>query len=88
MATVRVTVAQNGSSLTGTWSISAAVQTNSGSLSGSVTGSSLSITLTPSVPTSCPYQLTATVTGNTITGTYASFNCTVAVSGSLTVTRQ
>ena len=86
--TARVTIAQSGSSLTGTWSFTAGGDTNSGSLSGSVTGSSLSVTLTPSVPTSCPFQVTATVSGNTITGTYAAFNCTVAISGSINLTRQ
>ena len=86
--TARVTLAQSGSSLSGTWSFTAGADTNSGSLSGSVTGSSLSAMLTPSVPTSCPFQVTATINGNTISGTYAAVNCTVPISGSLSLTRQ
>jgi hypothetical protein len=60
---------------------------NGGSLSGTVTGSSLSVTLSPSDPLTCPFQVTATVNGNRITGTYAAFNCTVALSGSISLTR-
>ena len=31
---------------------------------------------------------TATINGNTITGTYAAFNCTVDINGNLSLTRQ
>ncbi len=38
---------------------------------------SLEGTLSPSVPTGCPYTVNATVSGNVMTGTYATFNCKV-----------
>jgi hypothetical protein len=55
---------------------------------GSINGASVSLTLTPSVPTNCPYTVTATVSGNAINGTYATFNCLAALSGSVTLTKQ
>ena len=60
---------------------------NSGTLSGTIAGSTLSLTLTPSDPRTCPFDLTATVSGNRITGTYAAFNCTVPVSGAIDLAR-
>jgi hypothetical protein len=44
--------------------------------------------LTPSVPTTCPFNLTATLSGTTMSGTYAAYNCTVAESGTFTATKQ
>jgi hypothetical protein len=88
---VRITFNQSGGpTLSGTWSASFAngALTNGGSFTGSMTGSNISAILTPNDPLECPYNLTATRTGNTMTGTYAAFNCTVAVSGSVTVTKE
>ena len=89
--TVQVTLNQSGSSLSGTWlsTFPDPSNNNSGSLSGTVNGSNVSATLTPSDPTNCPLNVTATVNGNVMTGTYAAFNCTVAVvRGSLRPTKQ
>ena len=77
--TARVTFAQSGSSLAGTWSVAAT--------SVAAANGGLSVTLSPSDPLTCPFQVTATVNGNRITGTYAAFNCTVALSGSISLTR-
>jgi hypothetical protein len=87
---VRITFNQSGSGLSGTWSTSFAngVLNNGGSLTGSMNGSNIAATLAPSNPLECPYNVTATRNGNTITGTYAAFNCTVAVSGSVNVTKE
>ena len=49
---------------------------------------SLAGMLSPSVPTDCPYTINATVSGNLMTGTYASFNCTVTDSGTIMLTKQ
>ena len=88
-ATGLVTITQIGSSLTGTWSIDATslAGASDGSLFGMVTGQDVSIALTPSDPLTCSFGVTATVTGNTITGTYVTFNCTVALSGNISLTR-
>lgn len=83
------TFAQSSAALSGTWSTtySDPGYNNGGSLSGSVSGSSVTVTLTPSVPTYCPYNVTGTLNGSTsLSGTYAAFNCSVAVSGTFSAT--
>ena len=76
--------------LTGTWTVSYPSQPNaSGSLTGSFDGSGITATLTPSVPSQCPYNLTGQLKGSTsITANYAAFNCTVAVSGAIAINKQ
>ena len=87
--TARVTFSPSGTGLSGTWSSTFPdpSNNNSGTLSGSVNGSSVMITLTPSVPISCPFQVTATVAGNQMTGTYAAVNCSVPDSGSISLSK-
>jgi hypothetical protein len=46
------------------------------------------MTLTPSVPTLCPYAVTVTVAGNQMTGTYSALNCTAVSSGGISLTKQ
>ena len=88
----RATISQSGSSLSGTWTGTTEANSlngNNGTLSGGVNGASVSLTLTPS-PAICPFNVTATVSGNDVTGTYsfaASPSC-VPVTGSITLTRQ
>lgn len=85
----RATLTQNGSSVTGTWFIQfpAAAFQNSGSVSGTATNTSLSLTLTPSDPTTCPFRLSANASGNQMSGTYAAFNCTGSIAGTFTASR-
>jgi hypothetical protein len=73
----------SGSSLTGTW---ASTSIGSGTLTGTVNGSSISMTFTPSVPTSCSFSVTATVNGNQVSGTDTSPNC--SLTGSVSLTKQ
>jgi hypothetical protein len=92
--TITVTLAQDDSDLIGTYQTTFADPRNNsaGSVEGEVQGNAVTLTATPSVtpfvPTACPFNVTAIVNGDQISGTYAAFNCTVAVSGSLTLTRQ
>ena len=88
--TVRLTIAQTGSSIAGTWATTYANATtnNSGSLTGSVNNSTVTATLIPSVPTTCPFNATATLNGSAMSGTYTAFNCAMAVSGSISVSKQ
>lgn len=88
--TVRLTITQTGSSLAGTWATTYAnvINNNGGSLTGSVNSANVTATLIPGVPTSCPFNATATLNGNTMSGTYTAFNCAMAVSGSISVSRQ
>jgi hypothetical protein len=91
VGTVRATIAQNGGSLSGTWSTSYAnpQNNNSGSLTGTVSGTAVSLTLSSSVPTSCPFTATAALSGSTaMSGTYATFNCTVSDSGPFAMSKQ
>ena len=90
IGTVRTTLSQSGSGISGTWSVTYADPTSNGggSVSGTVTGASLRLTLTPSQPSRCPLSVTATHTSATIPpmyiqGTYASANCTLALNGSV-----
>lgn len=88
--TIRATMAESGPNLSGTWSATYPdiSNNNSGTLTGSVTGVSISLVLRSSVPASCPYTLTGVRSGNTITGTFATFNCTGSSSGPFSVTKQ
>jgi hypothetical protein len=88
--TARVTLASNGASVSGTWGTmySNPIYNNSGSLSGAISGNSLSMSLTPTNPQACPSVVTATRTGNQIDGTYAAISCSVADSGSINLTKQ
>ena len=85
----RATLTQNGGSVTGTWFIQfpAAAFQNSGSVSGTATNTSLSLTLTPSDPKTCPFHLSANGSGNQMSGTYAAFNCTGSIAGTFTASR-
>ena len=86
-ALVTMTLTQVGSSLTGTWSVDVTsfAGANGGRLSGAVRGNNVSFDLTD--PPNCLFRVTARVTdGNTITGTYNTFNCTVVPSGIISLT--
>ena len=87
---IALSVAQNGSALSGTWaSTFNNGYNNGGALSGSINVSgSMTVTLTPSVPTSCPFNATANISGNQASGTCAAFNCISAVTGTFTLTKQ
>ena len=87
------TIAQSGTSLSGTWSTTFTNAGNnsatlSGTLTGSISGSSVSMSLVPSAPTSCTIPMTATVSGNSMSGTYVSANCSVPDSGSINLTEE
>ena len=92
--TIIVTLAQDGSDLRGTYQTTFADPRNNGagSVDGEVDGNAVTLTASPSVtpfvPTACPFNVTAIVNGDQISGTYAAFNCTVAVSGTVNLTRQ
>ena len=88
--TVRLTITQSDSTIAGTWATTYANVTtnNSGSLTGSVNNANVTATLIPTIPTTCPFHATATLSGNAMSGTYTAFNCAVAVSGSISVSKQ
>jgi len=85
----QLTIAQTGTSLSGTYGVNYPnIGNTSGTFTGSISGASMSATLTPSIPTVCTSAVTATVNGNQITGTYAATNCSASDSGSINLTKQ
>jgi hypothetical protein len=68
----------------GTYRIKAILLDVNGIVSGTLTGSEVALTLTPS-NNDCPYRVTGTWSGDRISGSYAAFNCFVRSDGSLTL---
>lgn len=83
-----LTISQSGSQLTGSWQIGFGGGVNSGSLQGTASGNAVNVQLFPSNPSACPFNVTATRSGDTMNGNYAAFNCTGAISGTLNVTKR
>jgi len=90
--TLRLTITQNTSQLTGTWQSTFADPTNNGggSLAGSVSEASTALVLSAAQPQAC--SLTVAVTRDStddghFTGTYVTFNCARTGNGTLDVRR-
>src|SRR5262245_44065915 len=79
-----LTVAASGSTVGGTFRIKAILVDSSGIVSGTLTGSDVSLVLTPS-NNDCPYRVNGTWSGDRISGSYAAFNCFVRSDGTLTL---
>ena len=89
LGSANLTISQSGSNLTGAWQIAFdAGGGNSGSLLGIASDGAATIELYPSDPLACPYNVVATRSSSSMEGNYAAFNCTVSVSGTLSVTRR
>ncbi len=75
-ATLQFTLSQSGSSLTGTWSskFPGAVNPVTGTLAGTLSGSTVTLTLTIN-NSSCQESVTGTVSGSTMTGMYSDDAC-------------
>lgn len=86
-AAAQVTFAQNGSSISGTWSTSSSQGINSGNLIGTISGGALSATLFTSNPLFCGFTVTATIQQNTLTGDYATRSCSVTDTGTVRLIR-
>jgi hypothetical protein len=80
-------VTQKGSELAGTWQAEFNEGTNGGSAVGVVNGNEVVLELHPSQATACPYNVVATRSGDTLSGNYSAFNCTVTVTGTLTISK-
>ena len=85
--TLVLTFAQNGSAITGNIAVTAPTGTSSGSIVGTFNGSSMSANFLPSDPTRCPINVTLIYSNNTLKGTGAAYNCTVAVSTEISIAR-
>jgi hypothetical protein len=91
--TVDATISQSAQTLSGSWSVRYpnAAYNNSGSLSGSIQNSTVSLALSSSIATPCPYSVNgmfATASGRTtITGTFTTVNCATPQNGAFTISR-
>ena len=85
--TLVLTLAQNGSAITGNIAVTAPTGTSSGSIAGTFNGSSMSANFLPSDPTRCPINVTLIYSNNTLKGTGAAYNCSVAVSTEISIAR-
>ena len=92
LGTLLLTISQTDTQLTGTWqsTFTAPTNNNGGTLSGTVGDPAIALVLATSRPQACSLTVAATRdedNDNHFTGTYASFNCALAQSGSLDVRR-
>ena len=87
--TALLTITQVSDTLSGTWSVEATsfADADGGRLSGSVSGSSVSIFLRSSALPTCFFAVTAGANGNTMSGTYTAVDCAVVLTGSISLTR-
>lgn len=88
---IQATIAESGNALTGTWGTSYPnpIFNSSGSLTGAVNGTAVSLTLSSSVAGGCPYSATATLSSSTLmAGTFATVSCSVAQSGTFNLGKQ
>ena len=90
VGTLQATLAQNGGALSGSWTTTYAnaAYNNAGSLTGSVSASSVTLTLTSDVTGLCPSNVTAAVSGTTLSGTYETVNCSFTDGGQFKITKQ
>lgn len=95
---VTLQMTQTGAGVAGTWSavIDGVGPPQTGSLGGTVVGSVISLSMTPSAPLVCSpsimlsgtLSMTGTVADNHLTGDYVVFLCDGAATGRIDVTRQ
>jgi hypothetical protein len=86
--TITATLAEDDGRVTGTFQTSFPQGNGGGNVSGSRTDNALTLTVIPTVATVCPVNVTATIDGDEIRGTYAAFSCSVAETGNFTMTLQ
>ena len=85
----QATIAQSGTNLSGTWSATTPGGTDSGPLSGSIAGNTLAISFFSAVPQgACHYEVSTTVSGNQMTGTWTTVSCVTPANGTITLTKQ
>jgi hypothetical protein len=87
VGTFELSIAQSGSSLTGSWMATFLTGSNGGTLTGTVEGGHITAVLAPQDPEVCPLALDAVAAGGWITGTYTAFDCRTAITGVISVWR-
>jgi hypothetical protein len=81
-------IAESGGVVSGTFEIKAIILNVSGTVTGTLSGSSLTLVLAPSNIAECPYRITGTWAPRSISGNYAAFNCFVRSDGTLSLKKQ
>lgn len=92
-----LSLSQGGTVVSGTWSTSPDAGGGSGAGSGTISGTmtatgtsgTFTLTMSPSDPRTCPFSstMTAFLAQRQMTGQWVTFNCTVAASGGLILTK-
>ncbi len=95
--TITLLLTQSGAGVTGTWTadLDGLAFDQTGSTGGTVTGSTVSLFLTPETPLTCASGATlsgtlamnGSLTGDRLTGDYVVFACDSAATGRIDVTR-
>jgi hypothetical protein len=89
--TLAFTVTESSGTVSGNWSSSYVnpVYNNSGPVSGTESGQTVAMTLSSISPASCSYSLAGSLSGtNSITGTFAAFNCATDQTGVFAAQKQ
>lgn len=82
-------ITQSGSDLAGTWqAMFGGGHGIGGTLTGLIVGQEVEIELLPAAAGSCPHAGVGQRSGNTLSGTYEAYNCSVTVTGTFDVTKQ
>lgn len=81
--TFKATISQHDSTLIGTWSSSFSDPTydNAGELKGTFVERYFTATLTPNSSQACTFTIAGTLSGDSLVGTYKSFNCPIFIRG-------
>jgi hypothetical protein len=88
--TIQFTISQSESALTGTYTVKfpAAANAVTGTLAGTLSGSTVTLVLTPPNGAGCLEDVTVSVSGSSMSGTYAYANCGAIDTGTLSLTLQ
>jgi hypothetical protein len=79
----------SGSTVSGSYQLKAVILDISGTVTGTLNGAELSLTLTPAASSNdCPYRITGRWGAGLITGNYAAFNCFVRSDGTLSLKKR
>ncbi len=88
--TIQFTISQSESALTGTYTVKfpAAANPVTGTLAGTLSGSTVTLVLTPPNGAGCLEDVTVSVSGSNMSGMYTYANCGAIDTGTLTLTLQ
>ncbi|MDO8771422.1 MAG: lipoprotein [Burkholderiaceae bacterium] len=86
-STIKATLAQNGTVVTGNLTAEGTDGTFPGTVAGNFNGSTLTANFSPSDATRCPYSATLVYSDNKLSGIGTAYNCSVSSSFEINLTR-